>query len=52
MIIQLPMFQLKEFRRERRVERKANTLAFMEEKTRQEKIFINNRANLQGVKIL
>jgi len=43
---------LKEFRRERRVERKANTAAFMDEQKRQEKIFINNKNNLQGNKIL
>jgi len=43
---------VKEFRRERRIERKANTSAFKEEKRRQEKIYINNKNNLQGNKIL
>lgn len=43
---------VKEFRRERRVEKKANTQAFKDEKVRQEKIFINNKNNMQGNKIL
>jgi len=43
---------LKEYRRERRVERKANSAAFMQEQKRQEKILINNKNNLQGNKIL
>jgi protein LTV1 len=43
---------VKEYRRERRAERKANTLAFKEEKGRQEKILLNTRASFQGVKIL
>jgi len=42
---------LKEFRRERRIERKANTIAFKDEKQRQEKIFMNNKNNVQGNKI-
>jgi len=43
---------VKEFRRERRIERKANTAAFKDEQKRQEKIYINNKNNLQGNKIL
>lgn len=43
---------LKEYRRERRMERKANTLAFKEEKIRQEKVLLNQRNNQQGIKIL
>ncbi|XP_023347962.1 protein LTV1 homolog [Eurytemora carolleeae] len=43
---------LKEFRRERRVERKLNAAAFKDEKIRQEKILINNQRNVQGNKIL
>ena len=43
---------LKEYRRERRVEKKANTLAFKDEKTRQEKVLLNQRNNQQGIKIL
>jgi len=43
---------VKEFRRERRIERKANTQAFKEERKRQEKILINNKNNLQGNRIL
>ncbi|XP_043249079.1 protein LTV1 homolog isoform X1 [Colletes gigas] len=43
---------LKKYRKERRVERKANTEAFKEEKKRQEKILLNNRQNVQGNRIL
>lgn len=43
---------LKEYRRERRVERKANTAAFTLEKIRQEKVMLNLKNNLTGVKIL
>jgi len=42
---------LKEFRRERRIERKANTSAFKDEQKRQEKI-LQNKNNLQGNKIM
>jgi len=42
---------LKQVRKERREEKKANTLAFKAEKTRQNKININNKNNLQGIKI-
>jgi protein LTV1 len=34
------------------MERKANTLAFKEEKKRQEKVILNNRKNIQGIHIL
>lgn len=43
---------LKEYRRERRLEKKLNSLAFKEEKERQIKININDRNNVQGNKIL
>lgn len=43
---------LREYRQERRIERKANAIAFKEEKKRQEKIKLNNRNNLQGNKIV
>lgn len=43
---------LREYRAERRIERKANSLAFKDEKKRQDKININNRNNLQGNKIV
>lgn len=43
---------LREYRRERRVERKANTAAFTLEKLRQEKVMLNLKNNLSGVKIL
>jgi len=43
---------VKEYRRERRLEKKANTQAFKDEKQRQDKIYINNRQNIQGNKIL
>ncbi|KAK7793031.1 hypothetical protein R5R35_004462 [Gryllus longicercus] len=43
---------VKEYRQARRMERKLNTEAFKEEKKRQEKILLNNRCNLQGVKII
>jgi len=42
---------LKQVRRERREEKKANTLAFKTEKNRQNKININIKNNLQGIKI-
>jgi len=42
---------LKQVRKERREEKKANTMAFKSEKTRQDKININIRNNLQGIKI-
>ncbi|XP_063696159.1 protein LTV1 homolog [Culicoides brevitarsis] len=43
---------LKDYRAERRIERKANTLAFKEEKRRQDQIKANNRNNIQGNRIL
>lgn len=43
---------LKEYRAERRIERKANAEAFKEEKIRQDRIRSNNRTNLQGKRIL
>lgn len=43
---------LRQYRRERRMERKANSLAFKEEKKRQEKVIVNNRKNVQGIHIL
>nr|CAG4648025.1 EOG090X08PQ [Moina brachiata]SVE93096.1 EOG090X08PQ [Moina brachiata] len=43
---------VKEYRKERRLEKKANTLAFKEEKKAQEKQVINNRANIHGLKLL
>lgn len=43
---------LKMYRRERRTERKANTMAFKEEKERQEKVLLNLKNNLQGIKII
>lgn len=43
---------LKDYKRERRLEKKANTEAFKEEKKRQIKIAINNRNNVQGNKIM
>lgn len=43
---------LREYRHERRIERKANANAFKEEKKRQEKIKLNNRNNLKGNKIV
>ncbi|XP_063237824.1 protein LTV1 homolog [Bacillus rossius redtenbacheri] len=43
---------LKEYRKERRLEKKANTLAFKEEKKRQERNALNMRASLQTVRIL
>ena len=42
---------LKQARRERREEKKANTTAFKSEKMKQEKNMINNKNNLQGIKI-
>merc|ERR1712106_945044 len=42
---------LKGVRKERREEKKANTQAFKSEKNRQDKININIRNNLQGIKI-
>lgn len=43
---------LKEYRKERRLEKKLNTQAFKEEATRQAKIAINNRSNVQGNKLV
>ena len=43
---------LKLYRRERKIERKANTEAFKEEKKRQEKIMLNNKKNIQGNRIV
>lgn len=43
---------LKEYRRERIGERKANTAAFKEEKKRQEKIILNNKKNIPTTHIL
>ncbi|KAK3909131.1 Protein LTV1-like protein [Frankliniella fusca] len=43
---------LKEYRRERIAERKANTAAFKEEKKRQEKIILNNKKNIPTTHIL
>merc|ERR1711970_126179 len=42
---------VKNLRKERREEKKANTLAFKTEKSRQEKINLNVKNNLQGIKI-
>lgn len=42
---------LKQERKERRVEKKANTMAFKSEKNRQDKININMKNNMQGIKI-
>nr|CAG4642616.1 EOG090X08PQ [Evadne anonyx] len=39
---------VKDYRRERRMEKKANSLAFKEEKLRQEKQNLNNRVNVSG----
>ncbi|XP_046447962.1 protein LTV1 homolog [Daphnia pulex] len=43
---------VKEYRQERRKEKKANSLAFKEEKKLQEKQHINNRKNVSGIKLL
>lgn len=43
---------LKEYRKERRIEKKANAEAFKAESIRQAKIAINNMKNVQGNKIL
>ena len=43
--------QLKHARKERREEKKANSEAFKMEKKMQEKIMMNNKNNLQGIKI-
>ncbi|XP_069676045.1 protein LTV1 homolog [Periplaneta americana] len=43
---------LRQYRKERRMERKANTLAFKEEKKRQEKVILNNKKNVQGIHML
>nr|CAG4647178.1 EOG090X08PQ [Megafenestra aurita]SVE92481.1 EOG090X08PQ [Megafenestra aurita] len=43
---------VKEYRRERRIEKKANALAFKEEKKLQEKQNINNRKNVHGLKLM
>lgn len=42
---------LKEYRAERRIEKKANTLAFKTEKETQERITANNKLNIQGKKL-
>lgn len=42
---------LKEIRKERREEKKANTVAFKSEKVRQEQIGINMKRNMQGIKL-
>merc|ERR1719153_621938 len=42
---------VKNIRRERRLEKKANTEAFKSEKIRQEKVNINIKNNMQGIKI-
>ena len=42
---------LKQARRERREEKKANSEAFKSEEMRQEKNIMNNKNNLQGIKI-
>lgn len=43
---------LRDYRKERRQEKKLNSEAFKEEKKRQVKIIINNRNNVQGNKIV
>jgi protein LTV1 len=43
---------LKEYRNERRIEKKANKMAFNDERMRQHQIDMNNRRNLQGNKII
>jgi protein LTV1 len=43
---------IKELKRERRLEKKVNKLAFKEEKSRQEKIGLNASKTLQGLKLL
>jgi protein LTV1 len=43
---------VKELKRERVQEKKANKLAFKDEKTRQEKISLNVAKNTQGIKLL
>ncbi|XP_077302783.1 LTV1 ribosome biogenesis factor isoform X2 [Arctopsyche grandis] len=43
---------LKEYRQERRIEKKANTNAFKEEKKQQDRILVNNKKNIQGIKIV
>lgn len=43
---------LKDYRNERRIERKANTYAFKDEKMQQDRIKINNRNNIQGKTIV
>lgn len=43
---------LKEYRKERRVEKKTNTEAFKAESIRQAKVAINNKKNVQGNKLL
>ncbi|KAK6622588.1 hypothetical protein RUM43_008430 [Polyplax serrata] len=42
---------IREFRRDRRMEKKANTLAFKNEKCRQEKIFFNLKNSQQGISL-
>lgn len=43
---------LRDYRQERRIERKANTDAFTREKIKQEKMKANNMVNIQGSKIV
>lgn len=43
---------LREYRKERRIERKANTQAFTQEKVKQQKMKANNMINIQGKKIV
>jgi len=42
---------VKEYRKERRLEKKANATAFKEEKKRIEKVRLNNKSNVQGLKL-
>ena len=42
----------KDFKKERRLEKKANQMAFKEEKHKQERDTLNNRRNVQGQKIV
>jgi len=42
---------VKEYRKERRLEKKANTAAFKDEKKRMEKVRLNNKSNVQGLKL-
>jgi len=43
---------VREFRKERRIEKKANTTAFKEEKKIQEKSMMNIQRNMQGLKLM